>query len=113
MSTLLTFLVLYPASMALCLGLVLRSVWLAPIIAFPAYYGLLGLKIVNYRMSASHPLATYPGPTICKITKFWMVYVTSQGKFHLYLKQLHDMYGPIVRTGRFAALILHKIVSSI
>lgn len=71
--------------------------------AFLAAYGLfsatLFTSIVVYRLSSFHPLAKYPGPTICKISQLWAVRVNSCGKGQHYRKLLHDKYGPIVRIG--------------
>ncbi|KAF8816493.1 cytochrome P450 [Phlegmacium glaucopus] len=59
---------------------------------------LLG-SISLYRLSPLHPLAKYPGPTRCKLTKFWMAWISFGGRAHIYYKKLHDKYGPIVRIG--------------
>ena len=34
-----------------------------------------------------------------KITKFWRMYISWKGQQHFSLKELHERYGPIVRTG--------------
>ncbi|KAJ2934634.1 hypothetical protein H1R20_g2468, partial [Candolleomyces eurysporus] len=59
----------------------------------------LGGLIICYRLSPLHPLADYPGPLICKVTKLWGAWVALRGDFHWYVKDLHDRYGPIVRVG--------------
>ena len=64
------------------------------------YYATLVLSIVVYRLSPVHPLSNYPGPVLCKLSKFWLMWITSQGKLHVYIQRLHAEYGPIVRTGR-------------
>lgn len=46
-------------------------------------------------------MAKYPGPLLCKLSKFRLAWLFHQGKVHLYLKKLHDKYGPIVRIGKF------------
>ena len=56
-------------------------------------------SISLYRLSPLHPLAKYPGPTRCKLTKFWMAWVGFGGRPHIYYKTLHDKYGPVVRIG--------------
>ncbi|KAJ6490793.1 cytochrome P450 [Mycena vitilis] len=33
------------------------------------------------------------------VSKLWLAYIASQGKLHVYIKHLHDKYGPIVRVG--------------
>ncbi|KAK1224555.1 hypothetical protein PQX77_012534 [Marasmius sp. AFHP31] len=59
----------------------------------------MATSIVLYRISPFHPLAKVPGPMILKITKFWRMYICWTGKQHIMLKELHDRYGPIVRSG--------------
>ncbi|KAJ7633029.1 high nitrogen upregulated cytochrome P450 monooxygenase 2 [Roridomyces roridus] len=67
--------------------------------SYIVFWSSLSFSIVLYRLSPFHPLAQYPGPTICKVTKLWGVAVAAGGKQHLYLKKIHDRYGPYVRTG--------------
>ncbi|KAI9068087.1 high nitrogen upregulated cytochrome P450 monooxygenase 2 [Trametes sanguinea] len=57
------------------------------------------VALALYRLSPFHPLARYPGPTPCKLSKFWMAYISLGGYQHLYIKDLHDCYGDIVRIG--------------
>lgn len=64
------------------------------------YYATLALSIVVYRLSPWHPLSGYPGPILCKLSKFWLMWIASTGKLHIYVQRLHDEYGPIVRTGK-------------
>ncbi|KAJ7074052.1 high nitrogen upregulated cytochrome P450 monooxygenase 2 [Mycena amicta] len=59
----------------------------------------LSASIVAYRLSPFHPLAEYPGPTLSKATKLWTLGLSAGGHQYLYLKKLHDKYGPYVRTG--------------
>ncbi|KAJ7174134.1 cytochrome P450 [Mycena crocata] len=73
------------------LGVFLRSCAL--------YYSGLIFSVLAYRLSPLHPLAKYPGPLACKISKLWLTYVSSRGKLHVYVKELHDKYGPVVRLG--------------
>jgi len=51
-----------------------------------------------------HPLSEYPGPLVCRLSKLWLVYVTTGGKLHEYFKGLHEIYGPIIRVGAFPRL---------
>ncbi|KAF8560403.1 high nitrogen upregulated cytochrome P450 monooxygenase 2 [Imleria badia] len=67
--------------------------------AYALFFATLFTSIVVYRLSSFHPLAKYPGPSICKISQLWAVIVNSRGKAHHYRKLLHDQYGPIVRIG--------------
>ncbi|PPQ83920.1 hypothetical protein CVT25_000665 [Psilocybe cyanescens] len=59
---------------------------------------LLG-SIMLYRLSPLHPLANYPGPFLCKVSKLWGAWIAWNGKPHVYYKSLHDKYGSIVRIG--------------
>lgn len=73
---------------------------------FIQYWLLLSSISVAYRLSPIHPLAKYPGPVACKVSKFWFVYVTLQGKAHEYVHRLHGQYGEVVRIGTQAVLKL-------
>nr|BED42935.1 cytochrome P450 monooxygenase [Trametes versicolor] len=79
------------------------SFTLSPISAFFAslalFYSTLLTSVVLYRLSPFHPLARYPGPLPCKLTKFWMARIGLNGDQHTYMKELHDLYGDVVRTG--------------
>ncbi|KAF7377746.1 hypothetical protein MSAN_00197600 [Mycena sanguinolenta] len=66
---------------------------------YVVFLGSLSLSIVAYRLSPFHPLARYPGPVIAKVTKLWSTWKTAQGYKYLWHKELHDKYGPYVRTG--------------
>ncbi|GJJ08845.1 hypothetical protein Clacol_003064 [Clathrus columnatus] len=63
------------------------------------FASLLLFSIVLYRISPFHPLAKHPGPVICKVTKLWFAWLSYKGKSHLYFRELHKKYGPIVRIG--------------
>jgi hypothetical protein len=56
-------------------------------------------SLVLYRLSPFHPLASYPGPIINRVTLLRMAYVASTGKRHLYLSKWHKKYGTHVRIG--------------
>ncbi|TFY51901.1 hypothetical protein EVJ58_g10318 [Rhodofomes roseus] len=66
---------------------------------YGTYYTALALSIAVYRLSPVHPLSNYPGPVPCKLSKLCLAWVASTGKLHLYIRDLHDQYGPIVRIG--------------
>lgn len=66
---------------------------------FSAYWALIVLYTIAYRLSPLHPLAKYPGPILCRVSKLWVAYVASTGKYHLYAKELHAQYGEMVRIG--------------
>ncbi|GJE99305.1 cytochrome P450 [Phanerochaete sordida] len=69
------------------------------ILGFLTYFGTLLSSIVIYRLSPFHPIAQYPGPVLAKVSKLYHVWVVSGGKQHLYLQELHERYGDIVRFG--------------
>jgi hypothetical protein len=54
---------------------------------------------VLYRVSPLHPLWSFPGPMINKITSLRMAQVVYSGKRHIVVSDLHKKYGPFVRTG--------------
>ncbi|KAG0705711.1 cytochrome P450 [Suillus ampliporus] len=63
------------------------------------YYSTILISVVVYRLSPWHPLARYPGPIPCRISKFWMAWVSRDGKQHHYYSRLHKTYGDVVRIG--------------
>nr|BAL05148.1 cytochrome P450 [Phanerodontia chrysosporium] len=66
---------------------------------FSVYFITLLSSITLYRISPFHPLAHYPGPLLPKISKIYHIAKVSSGKQHLYLQELHNQYGDIVRFG--------------
>lgn len=66
---------------------------------FSAYWAFIIIYTIAYRLSPFHPLAKYPGPLLCKVSKLWVSHIASTGKYHLYAKELHDQYGEMVRIG--------------
>ncbi|KAI0761271.1 high nitrogen upregulated cytochrome P450 monooxygenase 2 [Trametes elegans] len=56
-------------------------------------------SITFYRLSPFHPLAKYPGPLVCRLSKFWLASIAYSGRQHLYIKSLHEQYGDVVRIG--------------
>ena len=73
--------------------------WRGIALAFSVYYATLISSIVIYRLSPWHPLASYPGPVVARISKLWGAIYLAEGKNHHKLKSLHDKYGPYVRVG--------------
>ena len=67
------------------------------------YLALLATVIVGYRISPFHPLAKHPGPFLCKVTAFWMAYLSLEGEQHRYIRSLHERYGDVVRIGALYA----------
>ncbi|KAJ5908632.1 Cytochrome monooxygenase lcsI [Penicillium taxi] len=45
------------------------------------------------------PLSKFPGPKLAVCTDLLSIYWTSTGQYHYKLKDLHDTYGDVVRTG--------------
>ncbi|KAI0641322.1 high nitrogen upregulated cytochrome P450 monooxygenase 2 [Trametes meyenii] len=74
---------------------VLRAICLSTSI----YTTALIISTLVYRASPSHPLARYPGPVWCKLSKFRMAWVSLSGRQHTYIRSLHEKYGDVVRTG--------------
>ncbi|KAJ6570138.1 cytochrome P450 [Mycena vulgaris] len=67
--------------------------------SFLTYLSTVITSVVLYRVSPFHPLASYPGPIMCKITKLWLAGIALGGKQHLTIKELHRRYGDVVRVG--------------
>ncbi|KAM5537036.1 hypothetical protein V8D89_009365 [Ganoderma adspersum] len=66
---------------------------------FATYLTTLVLSVLVYRVSPIHPLARYPGPFGCKLSKFWLGFASLAGFQHQYIKSLHERYGDVVRIG--------------
>ncbi|KAK8020042.1 hypothetical protein PG990_005180 [Apiospora arundinis] len=52
--------------------------------------------LITYQQS---PLRKYPGPTLAGWTNGWRFYTAVAGKHAPIIKEVHDKYGPVVRTG--------------
>lgn len=63
------------------------------------FYSTLGLSILLYRLSPWHPIARYPGPILCKVSKLYWTAIARKGQQHRLLAKLHKQYGDIVRIG--------------
>lgn len=74
-------------------------VLLAFLASYCLYIGTLVTSIVVYRISPFHPLAGYPGPLLCKVSKIWFVWNVRDGSQHHFFKHLHEKYGDAVRVG--------------
>ncbi|KAJ8463955.1 hypothetical protein ONZ51_g9915 [Trametes cubensis] len=57
------------------------------------------LVTLVYRLSPWHPLASYPGPLVAKVTTLWLTYISATGRRSAVLDDLHERYGPFVRIG--------------
>ena len=66
---------------------------------FGLFWSTLIISILVYRAFPWHPLAKYPGPLICKLTKYHLAFLSLYGKQYLYYSQLHKKYGDVVRIG--------------
>ena len=73
---------------------------MAVVSTFLGFYATILTSMVSYRLSPWHPLAKYPGPILCKLSKFWIAHIARQGKQHLYMQNLHETYGDVVRIGK-------------
>ncbi|KAF7879538.1 hypothetical protein EAF04_000733 [Stromatinia cepivora] len=65
---------------------------------FTAYNTALFTSIIVYR-TTFHPLRSFPGPRLGKVSKLWHVLHILDSKNHLFLQELYERYGSIVRTG--------------
>lgn len=88
-------------------AMLLSSEWTAWIVirSYSSYLLTLGISIGLYRISPFHPLASFPGLLIFKITKLAGLWASYTGKQHLIMSQMHEKYGPIVRVGEIHCLI--------
>ena len=78
-------------------------------LAFVTFITTFFVSVSLYRLSPLHPLAKYPGPTRCKLTKIWTAWIGFGGKTHIYYKELHDKYGPIVRIGEIFLIQVENV----
>ncbi|RDX41687.1 high nitrogen upregulated cytochrome P450 monooxygenase 2 [Lentinus brumalis] len=86
----------------LVIALALPSQWSiihAALVLYSTYLATLATSVVLYRLSPLHPLARYPGPIGCRISKLYMGVVCIPGYQHKYIKALHERYGDVVRIG--------------
>ncbi|KAL4062216.1 cytochrome P450 [Scleroderma citrinum] len=88
-----------PAALAPLVRTVFSTTSHALAAVFSLYYTFVLLSVILYRLSPFHPLFGYPGPVPCRISKFWMAWISSDGKQHEYYSRLHHKYGDIVRIG--------------
>ena len=73
---------------------------LAAVMVFSLFWSTLATSIFVYRISPWHPLAKYPGPLLCKLSKFHLAYFALNGKQFIYYSELHRKYGDVVRIGQ-------------
>lgn len=92
-------LLLVPLCISYAITSQLSSLLGATAYACTAYWAAISLLVVAYRLSPLHPLAKFPGPLGAKVSKLWMVYITSKGSAHETGRRLHAQYGEVVRIG--------------
>ncbi|KAI0516988.1 cytochrome P450 [Xylaria bambusicola] len=56
------------------------------------------LAVASYRLLL-HPLCSYPGPFLAKITQAYAGYYVVRKRDHLEVYEHHNQYGPVVRVG--------------
>ena len=62
------------------------------------YSVTLFTSIAIYRIYF-HRLRHFPGPRLAAVSKLWHVWQCRDSRNHLVLENLHQQYGPFVRTG--------------
>ena len=70
------------------------------VLAYGAYWALLVTFTTVYRLSPFHPLSSYPGPVITRVTRLWTAYMMVTGNLHRFIHELHERYGDVVRVGK-------------
>ncbi|EEB92955.1 hypothetical protein MPER_08459 [Moniliophthora perniciosa FA553] len=91
-------LVVIPSLLSTYLSISTGPIW-NTLLVFIGYLSTILSCIIVYRVSPWHPLAAYPGPLLCKLTKFWGAYQGRTGKQFEWYKKLHERYGDVVRIG--------------
>ena len=77
---------------------------------FASFYVSLLTSIACYRLSPWHPLAKYPGPTLAKLSKFWIMYKIWKGQQLDVVTGLHEKYGTHVRLGESSVLLEYLLL---
>ena len=62
------------------------------------HLSVLTASIFAYRLFW-HPLQSFPGPRLARLSKLLAVPITFSGDMPLHLQRLHQQYGDFVRTG--------------
>ncbi|KAI0046133.1 cytochrome P450 [Auriscalpium vulgare] len=71
----------------------------AVLACYATYVTALSLSVLVYRLSPSHPLAKFPGPLLYRVSNLCALSMAWNGTQHVVLRELHDIYGPILRVG--------------
>ena len=101
------YLVLPPTAVVLlcqCLHLALRTSLVLVLIPVGCYSLSLGASIVIYR-TLFHPLRTFPGPPLAKVSKFYHASRLTGFDNYRVLAAWHDRYGDVVRTGKHCPIL--------
>ncbi|KAF8824312.1 hypothetical protein HHX47_DHR8000334 [Lentinula edodes] len=87
----------------ICLGLGLHSFYASLFVSvfktMLIFIGSLLSSLIIYRLSPLHPLYGFPGPVLLRISRLASFKILFTGKQHEIYQQLHEKYGPYVRTG--------------
>lgn len=75
----------------------LQSIIITTLLTASYFLGLYG-SILLYRL-AFHPLRRFPGPFWAKVSNLYHGYMVRRSDNYLWIRTLHERYGPIVRTG--------------
>jgi hypothetical protein len=72
--------------------------------SLPLHWTVLGIILLSgilypFYLYFVHPLRRYPGPFLAKFTDLWRFYNARGKRSHLSMIELHEKYGPVVRTG--------------
>jgi hypothetical protein len=67
--------------------------------AYASFVLALSVSVAGYRLGPWHPLARFPGPRAYALTRLWGVWLDWDGAAQRRRKELHERYGPVVRTG--------------
>lgn len=87
-------LILYAVNHSICDHALKSTVTLSAM-----YSVSLALTTIGYRLSPWHPLASYPGPPLWRVSSMVLTLVTWRGRRYIVLDRLHKEYGPFLRIG--------------
>ncbi|KAI1642067.1 cytochrome P450 [Daldinia loculata] len=71
-----------------------------------SYFTAIFTSMTIYRLFF-HRLSKFPGPKLAAVTKLWHVFKIRHSTNHLWLKELHEKYGSVIRTGPNEITIVH------
>lgn len=73
-----------------------------------SYFTAIFTSMTIYRLFF-HRLSKFPGPKLAAVTKLWHVFKIRHSTNHLWLKELHEKYGSVIRTGRSIPLFYTNV----